>query len=87
MRKPLLLGHVNHGAAQGHHLAPGLLDGGADIGGRFDHGLHHFRLDLVAHEHLRLAHHLLDVRLKIAGRGVDDLELFFHADREFVVGI
>ncbi len=68
--------------AQPRHLAPRLLHVAADRRADLDDRVVHLALDLGLEQRLALRKHLLDVRLQLVRRGIDDLELFLDPDRE-----
>ena len=78
----VLAREANDLAAQTGHLAPRLFDVLADGSADLDDRIVHLAFDLFAEPLLSLSEHFLDVRLQLPRLRIDDLELFFDAERE-----
>src|ERR1043165_4014844 len=82
--KPVLSCEAGDDAAQARDVFAGLLDVATNSGPDLDHRLNHFRLDLLAQQHLAFFEDLGDVRTEFARLRIDDLKFLFDAQRELI---
>src|SRR5947208_2582000 len=82
--QPVLLCQSGDDAAQARNVYARFLNVLADARANFDLRLNHFRLDLLAQDHLAFFEKLRDVRPQFATLRIDNLELFFDTQGEFI---
>src|SRR5690349_8255577 len=77
-------GEAGDDAAQARDVLAGFLDVATNASPDLDHRLNHFRLDLLAEQHLAFLEDLGDVRTQFARLRIDDLKFFLDAQRELI---